>query len=456
MEAQSDGVESEQFSEAFLCCVCLDLLYKPIVLACGHMSCFWCVHRSMSDLRESRCPICRHLYHHFPTICQMLHFLLLKMYPIAYKRRETQILEDEKEMGFFSPQFDALVCTSHTNEELNHPGDPGQSSTRSSLSTDLCSTSNGEPCVNMEQLESVSFLQANGTTISKQFSTGSFEAPSTVTVEEKNLPQRNCNGSCQQVLTGDVLCAACKQLLFRPVVLNCGHVYCESCFIIPADEALRCEVCQSPHPRGFPKVCLEIDHFLEEQFPNEYALRRGTVQRKRVHFQHESPTTCSTKAGKESGYFSFLTEDNVLPWWGDKGSKVHIGAGCDSCGMFPIIGDRYRCKDCMEAIGFDLCGDCYKTRSKLPGRFNQQHTPEHRLEIVKSTIRNIMVRLLRRQLDDGSTAFSLSNDASENPENASPSTLPSNAQENAENGLPASIASSDEDDHSETDHHARL
>ncbi|XP_028797223.1 LON peptidase N-terminal domain and RING finger protein C14F5.10c-like [Neltuma alba] len=42
--------EQEEFSKSFVCCVCLDLLYKPIVLPCGHISCFWCVHQSMSPL----------------------------------------------------------------------------------------------------------------------------------------------------------------------------------------------------------------------------------------------------------------------------------------------------------------------------------------------------------------------------------------------------------------------
>ena len=42
-----------------------------------------------------------------------------------------------------------------------------------------------------------------------------------------------------------------------------------------ADEKLRCQVCPSPpHPRGFPKVCLVLDQFLEEQFPEEYALQK--------------------------------------------------------------------------------------------------------------------------------------------------------------------------------------
>lgn len=55
---------------------------------------------------------------------------------------------------------------------------------------------------------------------------------------------------------------------------------------------------------------------------------------------------------------------------------------CYTLQMFPLIGDRYKCKDCLEASGFDLCGDCYNTRSKRPGRFNQQHRPEHRFQLV--------------------------------------------------------------------------
>lgn len=57
------------------------------------------------------------------------------------------------------------------------------------------------------------------------------------------------------------------------------------------DEKFRCEVCQVLHPSGLPKVCLEFDHFLEEQFPEEYTLRREAVQRKVIH-QHDAPSTC--------------------------------------------------------------------------------------------------------------------------------------------------------------------
>lgn len=93
------------------------------------------------------------------------------------------------------------------------------------------------------------------------------------------------------------------------------------------------------------------------------------------------------------------------------GIKFHPGVGCDYCGvtsfsctsiykdfakyivlsklsygffsqMCPIIGLRYRCKDCVEDIGFDLCEGCYNSPSKLPGRFNQQHTKDHQFQVT--------------------------------------------------------------------------
>ncbi|CAH8392181.1 unnamed protein product [Eruca vesicaria subsp. sativa] len=84
--------EEEEISDKFLCRVCLELLYKPIVILCGHLSYFWCVHSSMSGLRVSHCPICRDPYLHFPTVCQKVHFLLKKLYPIAHNKREAQLL----------------------------------------------------------------------------------------------------------------------------------------------------------------------------------------------------------------------------------------------------------------------------------------------------------------------------------------------------------------------------
>lgn len=41
--------------------------------------------------------------------------------------------------------------------------------------------------------------------------------------EEKKLQQRISSVNCHQISVCDVLCTLCKELLFRPIVLNCGH-----------------------------------------------------------------------------------------------------------------------------------------------------------------------------------------------------------------------------------------
>ena len=45
--------------QEFECPVCLELLYYPVVLPCGHVLCFWCTFLSMSS-RISNCPLCRY------------------------------------------------------------------------------------------------------------------------------------------------------------------------------------------------------------------------------------------------------------------------------------------------------------------------------------------------------------------------------------------------------------
>ncbi|XVF32208.1 hypothetical protein REPUB_Repub17cG0062200 [Reevesia pubescens] len=356
-------LNSEEIPDHFICCVCLDLLYKPIVLHCGHISCFWCVHKSMSSRYESHCPICRNPYSHFPGICQMLHFLLLKLYPITYKKREDQILEEEKRVGRFSPEFNCHACESQADGELNYLGSPAHSS----ASSECPSTNKEKFSKPAGELES----HYNGTNRTKENSAGDLNKIKPVAGEEKD-----------QLSVADLPCTACKQLLFRPVVLNCGHVYCQTCIIVSA-EMLRCQVCHCLHPKGFPKVCLTLDQFLAAKFPKEYASRKDVVQLKQVSSKLERSTTCSNEAAKQDFTPVLLPSRDHLPFLVESSSYTHIGAGCDACGKHPIVGDRYKCKDCTEKMGFDLCRDCYNTRPKLPGRFNQRHTPEHKFELIK-------------------------------------------------------------------------
>nr|GEU53586.1 E3 ubiquitin-protein ligase PRT1-like isoform X1 [Tanacetum cinerariifolium] len=337
--------EEEQVSDHFTCAVCLDLLYKPVVLVCGHLTCFWCCHRSMDMRGQSHCPLCRHPYRYFPAICRMLDIFLKKMYPVSYARRKRQTLEDEEQST-----LDCLV----SDEEVDQPVVAEQSS-------------------DINSGDSISINPSS-------------------TIESKSKDGSSAE-NCKRITVADVLCAACKQLLFRPVALNCGHVYCEACITIPEDGVIKCQVCECRHPSGFPKVCKELENVLQEQFSSDYALRSSTLL-SQEQIQSGNPLTAGSDEGSK-----FPTGETFLQWWAVHGSTFHPGVGCDICGMCPIIGERYQCKDCEEKLGYDLCGDCHGAGSNLPGRFNQKHTPKHRLELIKPVInRDVIYRLLSGQL----------------------------------------------------------
>lgn len=76
-------------------------------------------------------------------------------------------------------------------------------------------------------------------------------------------------------------------------------VYCETCIVKPPDDVLRCKVCQCPHPFERPKVCLVLNNFLEEQFPEEYKQRKDAVQAEQVNLSNgasnSSMIQCSYK-----------------------------------------------------------------------------------------------------------------------------------------------------------------
>ena len=63
----------------------------------------------------------------------------------------------------------------------------------------------------------------------------------------------------------------------------------------------------------------------------------------------------------------------------DDAPYVHFGVGCDGCGAFPIRGNAFRCLDCPDAVGFDLCGECRTSSPHVVGRFEQGHSPSHRV-----------------------------------------------------------------------------
>jgi len=195
-----------------------------------------------------------------------------------------------------------------------------------------------------------------------------------------------CEGTKEKGITvSDLICSGCKEILFRPSVLNCGHVYCESCMVTLMNDKLKCHACESMHPGNFPKVCLNLDHFVEKHFPRDYSQRKELFQStKGIQDQDLSQSSCASDVESEKPRTEGFTQLQL---------NSHVGVGCDTCGMFPIVGKRYKCKDCKELIGFDMCEVCYSSSFKYQGRFNQRHTPDHVLLLENSTLlSNILSR----------------------------------------------------------------
>lgn len=163
-------------------------------------------------------------------------------------------------------------------------------------------------------------------------------------------------------------CSACHKFLYRPVVLNCGDVFCESCLKTSDSSTFSCPSCGNGDPRGQIHVCLELHHYLEGTFPTNYLQRRKEIEQKA-----EQSDDRITDHSKTSDVEDEMEVDET------ECRFVHIGTGCDGCGMFPIVGHRYNCKDCCEQTGYDLCGSCYRSGGSglICGRFNQQHKPDH-------------------------------------------------------------------------------
>eukprot|EP00743_Colponemidia_sp_Colp-15_P004266 GILK01004603.1.p1 GENE.GILK01004603.1~~GILK01004603.1.p1 ORF type:complete len:440 (+),score=91.14 GILK01004603.1:70-1389(+) len=89
----------------------------------------------------------------------------------------------------------------------------------------------------------------------------------------------------------------------------------------------------------------------------------------------------------------------------DPGSSIHAGHYCDSCGQNPIIGTRYRCRDCEN---FELCAEC-KASFVFGGGFGSKwslhHTPKHVWETMEDGSPTKLFRTLSS--DSGSQVRSL-------------------------------------------------
>ncbi|GAX76743.1 hypothetical protein CEUSTIGMA_g4190.t1 [Chlamydomonas eustigma] len=99
---------SDDFSmEAFQCPICIDLLYEPCVVPCGHEFCRSClasVIHSANIYRFSKagteCPVCRSIFQATTLgFNRHLHAVITRLFPVESSRRAQEVAEDEEKLS---------------------------------------------------------------------------------------------------------------------------------------------------------------------------------------------------------------------------------------------------------------------------------------------------------------------------------------------------------------------
>lgn len=379
MRAMATAPACERASD-WTCPICLEMLCKPTVLPCGHTLCYWDAHRSMSAFDVSACPVCRTPFAHFPQICESLHAHLGRSFPREYARRLRDTFEEELRecdgRGAHSPDPPAsLVLTGHP---------PGLDVSRETL---------------VATLEKQPPASATATADANED-----DPPAHLlcvfTDETENAPPGASPAEPPP---------RAAHLLHDPVVLTCGHAACAGC----SRAARSCPACGAPI-RGAepPSVCVRLRDVVRATFGDAAKSRADAREEARRRLRSHGDENGEKAAGEEGegekaaagegddreegegAAFSASAPDD------DPASFTHVAVGCDACGAYPIVGRRFRCLDCPEAMGFDLCGTCHartgegRVSAVMTGRFAQAHAPAHRMEEVRP--RPTVLHVLRR------------------------------------------------------------
>ena len=352
--------------EDWHCPVCRDMLCKPVVNACGHVFCFWCVHRAMDGLGTSHCPLCRADYTHLAAPCTALSEHLARTFPAEYAKRLRENLDEEEANAYGnSPDIPASVVLG---------GDARDDDDDDDDATPL----EGRPLFDA--------LEGRSPTPSPDAST--FE--------------------CCYSHDADVVSKAepGPHAAWEPVVLLCGCVACKGCHARRSDGA-RCPRCRRRVVRDDPEVCILMHEVIQRSAFAEEA-REGAARRAEEAREGAARLAEEKLWSFRSGSRSTSSADEEQPPAPRLGNLpgrgrvvnpltfTHLGVGCDVCGVYPIRGRRYHCKDCPreQGGGFDMCQACYELDDAdvageidiggavIRGRFNQTHRPGHQMQEV--------------------------------------------------------------------------
>eukprot|EP00850_Spirogloea_muscicola_P012553 SM000081S22687 [mRNA] locus=s81:543757:545722:- [translate_table: standard] len=355
----------------------------------------------MNPIRESHCPYCRRVFGHFPAICELLHRALSQAFPEQYQARAEETQVDEIRNNVFSPDLKAVApdaggcdpsqCVPRTPAAEgdtvnaacrcggNEPFPPsGCSLNIADFKCRACSELLHEPvvlnCGHAICLHCADDRQSQPNWLCPRCmarqpagTLGKCMTLEKVLMTSHQDAYSSRNGRSTTAATS----AAASEDTTVP----------QSSAREPAEARLTSEASSSDRGSGMSGMSnqdQERQHCPEAE--SSAVLQVGGDQGMVTLVQRAWRNIAAVARRRQAARSQQEQEslDNLLKETRAQ-NYIHTGVGCDACGAFPIVGRRFHCNDCPEAVGYDLCSDCQQGPLPAAGRFNQRHQPEHRM-----------------------------------------------------------------------------
>ncbi|EPT28411.1 zinc finger, ZZ type protein [Toxoplasma gondii TgCatPRC2] len=361
--------------QEFMCSVCLELLWKPVVLECGHVFCFWCGYQCMNVYDVSRCPLCKNAFDKFPRVCRPLNLFLLQHFPRTTALRDREMAEFEFNRRRQSPcHLRIFDLSSGASTDVVNRCSPNLLEALRAKAPDIA-----EMMLYWSNVarNSNSWGRGEGTDADCDKAEADNEA-------KDDTDNFSVDAEMDDLDEGDTT--------VRPVdiaAIVTGHVRNRGDEPIQAMESETEEMAEeelsSSRSSGIPAPPLEPE---SDGMAADQALPDGSPE--------EQPTLARDSDSEDGGdtlSHHPLFNENLL----NMEDFVHYGVSCDGCGKMPIVGRRHTCVDCGKAAcDFDLCGACQDAGYNKPGRFNQNHSADHEVRLVEHSAAEWWIQSLNR------------------------------------------------------------
>lgn len=103
------------------------------------------------------------------------------------------------------------------------------------------------------------------------------------TAEITETKDKKIVAKSQALVTSDLECALCYNLLFEPTTTTCGHSFCRCCLQRALEHQIKCPICRAclPHPTGPLPISADLNRILQQVFPEETEERRQETEEDR-------------------------------------------------------------------------------------------------------------------------------------------------------------------------------